>query len=144
MAQNSFTPIINSTKNNFAHWSKLNLSWMGRVVTVKMMILPWFLFVFQNPLVKIQNHLLQQIQIIINKFIWNEKKPRIKISALQQETRKGNLGVPNIKLYYCAAHLAAIWQWWIPHIRTNWSGKHIGIPIPLSEWMLLSAKDRGN
>lgn len=45
---------------------------------------------------------------MINDFIWNRKKPRIKISSLQEETGKGGSVVPNIKLYYHAAHLAAM------------------------------------
>lgn len=57
------------------------------------------------------------------------------MSVLQQEMGKGGLAVSNIKLYYCAAHLATITQWWIPNSRINWLGEQIGIPMPLLEWM---------
>lgn len=55
----------------------------------------------------------------------------------------GGLAVPNIKLYYHAAHLAAMFQWWVPDNKTVWLGEQITFPIPLSDWMLLGLEDRG-
>lgn len=75
-----------------------------------MVILPKFLFIFQNLIVKLDSRLLQQIQKAIPSFIWSGKKTRIKISTLQQETGQGGLAVPNVKLYYQVAHLAAMIQ----------------------------------
>lgn len=71
MAQNNLTPLINSIRNLLANWIKLKLSWMGRVAAIKMVILPRFLFLFQNLLVKVPDLLLQKTQCIFNDFIWN-------------------------------------------------------------------------
>lgn len=46
-------------------------------------------------------------------------------------------------LYYHVAHLSAIVQWWKPNSRINWIEQQTGIPILLSEWMLLKLEDRG-
>lgn len=114
---------------------------MGRIAAIKMVILPTFLFVFQNLIVKFDIRLLQQIQKAINNFIWNRKKPRIKISTFQQGTRRGGGGgvaVPNVKLYYQAAHLAAMVQWWNPRNTAVWLEEQITIPVLLTDWILLA------
>lgn len=81
LISNNFTRLMHSTKNILAHWVKLKLSWMGRIATIKMVILPCFLFLFQNLLIDLPNVLFGQIQRLINKFIWSVKKPRIKFSV---------------------------------------------------------------
>lgn len=47
--------------------------------------------------------------------------------------------MPNVKLYYRAAHLATLIHWWVPSGKVNWAGEQVGIPIPLSERMLLNS-----
>lgn len=99
---------------------------MGRIAVVKMKILPRFLFIFQNLIVRFSEKLLQQIH--------GDKrgnKPRIESSVLQQEVGKGGLAVSsNIELYYHAVHLLMIVQWWIPNSRINWMGEQLGFQFP--------------
>lgn len=59
---------------------------------------------------------------MFNEFIWNRKKPRINMSVIQQETKKGGLALSNIKLYYSAAHLAVMAQWWVPSSKDTGQG----------------------
>lgn len=40
------SPLIKKTQRNFAEWDKLRISWFGRVLAVKMKILPRFIFIF--------------------------------------------------------------------------------------------------
>lgn len=63
VAPNNLVPLINSVKNTLENWSKLKLSWMGRIAAVKMKILQRFLFIFQNMIAVLPRTLLQKIYI---------------------------------------------------------------------------------
>lgn len=102
---------------------------MDRVAAIKMVILPRFLFHFQNLLVEISNSQLHQVERMINKCLWSGKKSRIKFSVLQQNVSKGGLGLPNFRYYYHAAQLVTLLQWWLPQARINWAGEQNGIPL---------------
>lgn len=47
----------------------------------------------------------------LSDFIWNKRKPRLKITKLQLPSSKGGLDLPNIKWYQLASHLKFIADW---------------------------------
>lgn len=72
------TPLIKATCIHLNDWSLPKLSWYGRIVAIKMKILPKFLVLFQNKILTILQKVRDQIQCIIDKFVWNNQKARIK------------------------------------------------------------------
>lgn len=83
---------------------------MGRIAAVKMKIVSKLLLVFQNLIMHIPIGILNKIQNIMNKCIWNGKKPRLKNAILKLKPYQGGLEVPDITLYYHAATLISMIQ----------------------------------
>lgn len=48
----------------------------------------------------------------LTKFIWRDKKPRVKLKIMCEIKEKGGLQIPNLKLYYDAVCLAWLKDWW--------------------------------
>lgn len=60
------TPLQHSTENQFARWEKYTLSWFGRIVVVKLKILPNILFKCQSVIMWVPLGMLKKLQITIN------------------------------------------------------------------------------
>lgn len=80
--------------------------------------------------------LLQEIQIVINKFVCSANRTRIQISVLQNSVEDGTLALPNVRLYCHAAMISAVGQWWNYQDERTGASEQLTILIPLSEWML--------
>lgn len=70
---------------------------------LEMVVLPTFIFFFQNMVMTISPKKLEEIQRVCNQFIWGEEKVRIKASVIEQKIKFGGLTVPNIMAYSYAA-----------------------------------------
>lgn len=89
--------------------------------------------------------LANTVQTIINVFLWNGKKTRIKISTLQQEEGRISCAQYTVILSCCAFSCNdTLVAGWVHSNRTTWLGEQIKVPILLSEWMLLRPEDSGN
>lgn len=55
---------------------------------------------------------------MISKFIWNGKRPRIRLKTLQRPKSQGGLSVPNFELYYWSLQIRALSAWVKPEINT--------------------------
>lgn len=73
-----------------------------------MNILPRFLFLFQNLPLYVPQISFKLWDSLLRKFLWNEKKPRVKIKTLQQRKETGGLALPNLMNYYNAVQLKVI------------------------------------
>uniref|UniRef100_A0A803TRG2 Reverse transcriptase domain-containing protein n=1 Tax=Anolis carolinensis TaxID=28377 RepID=A0A803TRG2_ANOCA len=92
-------------------WKNLNLSLLGRVATIKMTILPKILYLFQNiPIIR-NNNLFKVWQWDISRFIWNNKKPRIKHSTMITPKNKGGVGLPDLRMYHEACAMDWLKEW---------------------------------
>uniref|UniRef100_A0A803KAU1 Reverse transcriptase domain-containing protein n=1 Tax=Xenopus tropicalis TaxID=8364 RepID=A0A803KAU1_XENTR len=89
-------------------WSKYHISWIGRIIAVKMTLLPKLLYLFRLLPVNISERDLKSFEKQVMSFIWMAKKPRVNKSVLYRNRLEGGLGLPNLKKYYVAAQLAQI------------------------------------
>lgn len=105
MLKENITPMITYMEDKCHVWDMYKLSWQGRVVAVKVVLLPKLVFVLLNTTLDIPEALLNKMQAIVNKFIWNNKKPRM--LAVEKRLQNGGLAIPNIRKYYHAAPLVA-------------------------------------
>lgn len=78
-------------KKDLARWEVLPLSMFGRIETVKMNILPRLLFIFQSIIFPVWVPVLafNTLEKFISKFVWQNKRPRIRLKILMSNKDRG-------------------------------------------------------
>lgn len=99
MIQSNIGELVGKLQHQLKNWIMLTLSWLGRIVVVKMNVLPWLLFYFLDLNLAVPKKMIMNIETLISKFIWKFKPLRIKAGILQQNVQKGGLALPNILKY---------------------------------------------
>ena len=89
--------LITQIKSDLARWEILPLSLFGRIETVGMNILPRLLYVFQSLPIWIPVLVFKMLDKLISTFIWQKRKPRIKLKLLAYPKNQGGLNLPNLR-----------------------------------------------
>uniref|UniRef100_A0A3Q2FFW2 Reverse transcriptase n=1 Tax=Cyprinodon variegatus TaxID=28743 RepID=A0A3Q2FFW2_CYPVA len=76
-----------------------------------MNVLPRLLYLFQMLPVEIPKSTFDTVDKMITGFIWQKKRPRIRLKTLQLPKSKGGFKLPNLKYYYWAAQLKPLLAW---------------------------------
>lgn len=92
-------------------WNRFGLSLLGRIVLIKMIVLPKLIFLFQTIPIISNMKILEQWQGILQKFVWAGKKPCIKMKSLCDLKENGGLQMPNLRTYFEASCLAWLYNW---------------------------------
>jgi hypothetical protein len=85
----NFTEKVQSVKNKLNLWSYRDLTYIGKVTVIKTLALPILvqcLTVLPNP----PDSILNDIEKMLYKFLWNGKKDKIKRSIIINEYEEGD------------------------------------------------------
>lgn len=103
--------LLNQIKQTLTQWSPLSMSLVGQLNSIKMNILPKFLYLFQSLPVFIPASFFNQLDSVLSAFIWQGKRPRLSKVHLQKTKSTGGFALPNFRLYYWAANLRCMAFW---------------------------------
>lgn len=128
--QTNFNPLFDKIKQDLERWNDLPISWLGRILVLKMNVLPRLFYPMQMIPILFNHKTVKKLNGWFSSFIWSKRKPQIRISVLLSSSAGGGLDLPDIKRYQLSAHLRFSWldpRWHprcFPGLSLCWSNPH--------------------
>ena len=117
----NYLPLNKKISEDIRRWDLIPfLNFGPRVESVKMVILPRLLYLFQSLPLDISDQQFQEWDKHISRFIWQGRRPRIRYQTLQLAKNKGGVALPCLKDYYTAAQLRPLICWCNPEYCARW------------------------
>ena len=120
IVKSNYEETLSNITRDLDKWSALPNSLRSRVSIIKMNVLPRINFMSAMLPLPPAPRFWDKTQQIISKFVWNRKRPRLRLSTAQRDRADGGLSLPNPKLYHWAFTLRPLISWLDEGIETSW------------------------
>lgn len=121
MVELNIKDLTKTLREDLKHWTILPLSLWGRAETIKMYLLPKLNFIIASIPLKFPTKWFKDINKLFTAFLWRNKKPRISYKKFIQSRNKGEIGLPDLYLYYIAFNSIYPLKWAYSKLRETGS-----------------------
>ena len=89
--KSNYEKLESKIRQDLNRWKLVPLSLMGRIDSIRMNVLPRFLFLFKTLPLYISPTTFTRWDRMLLKYVWDDKKPRVKMKTLKLNKERGGL-----------------------------------------------------